>query len=64
MERLFRSLKTEWIHVLGYTALQKACQDTGDYLMGYYNRQRPHAFNENISSVVAEEKLNVLPGIS
>jgi putative transposase len=64
MERLFRSLKTEWIPALGYTALHTARQDIGDYLMGYYNRQRPHAFNDGVSPVAAEEKLNVLSGIS
>ncbi|GAA3899108.1 IS3 family transposase [Halomonas cibimaris] len=64
MERLFRSLKTEWIPALGYTALHTARQDIGDYLMGYYNRQRPHAFNGEISPVAAEEQLNVLSGIS
>ncbi|GAA3895911.1 hypothetical protein GCM10022228_03580 [Halomonas cibimaris] len=64
MELLFRSLKTEWIPALGYTALHTTRQDIGDYLMGYYNRQRPHAFNGEISPVVTEEKLNVLSGIN
>ncbi len=39
MERLFRSLKMEWVPALRYTNLHKARQDIGDYLMGYYNRQ-------------------------
>jgi len=36
----------------------------GGYLMDYYNRQRPHAFNDGISPVAAEENLKVLSGIS
>jgi putative transposase len=34
------------------------------YLMDYYNRQRPHTFNDGMSPVVAEEKLKRLSGIS
>jgi putative transposase len=36
----------------------------GDYLMDYYNRQRPHTFNGGMPPVVAEEKLKILSGIS
>ena len=64
MERLFRSLKSEWIPVLGYRNLPEARKDVGGYLMDYYNRQRPHAFNDGISPVAAEENLKVLSGIS
>ena len=64
MERLFRSLKSEWIPTLGYRNLPEAQKDVGDYLMGYYNQQRPHTFNGGISPVVAEEKLIILSGIS
>lgn len=39
-------------------------KDVGGYLMNYYNRQRPHAFNDGISPVAAEENLKVLSGIS
>jgi putative transposase len=35
-----------------------------DYLMGYYNEQRPHTFNGGVSPVAAEEKLKILSGIS
>jgi putative transposase len=64
MERLFRSLKTEWIPTLGYRSLPDAKKDVGSYLMDYYNPQRPHTFNGGISPLVAEEKLNILSGIS
>ncbi|OZG70865.1 transposase [Hahella sp. CCB-MM4] len=63
MERLFRSLKTEWIPRFGYRSLAEARRDIGNYLMSYYNRQRPHAFNDGVAPVVAEEKLKTMSGI-
>jgi len=38
MERLFRSLKSEWVPAFGYRSLLEAEKDVGGYLMGYYNR--------------------------
>jgi putative transposase len=64
MERLFRSLKSEWTPAFGYRNLPEAQKDVGDYLMGYYNQQRPHTFNGGVSPVVAEEKLKILSSIS
>ncbi|MDO6443457.1 IS3 family transposase [Marinobacter sp. 2_MG-2023] len=64
MERLLRSLKSEWIPALGYRNLPEAKEDVGGYLMDYYNRQRPHAFNDGISPVAAEENLKILSGIN
>ena len=64
MERLFRSLKSEWIPSVGYRSLPEAQRDVADYLMGYYNEQRPHTFNGGVSPVAAEEKLKILSGIS
>ena len=64
MERLFRSLKTEWIPALGYHNLAAARRDISSYLMGYYNQQRPHAFNRGLAPVAAEEKLKNVSGIS
>jgi len=43
MERVFRSLKTEWIPTIGYESLEQAKLDIGRYLMGYYNFRRPHS---------------------
>jgi putative transposase len=37
-ERLFRSLKTEWLRKTGYTNLAEAKSDISRYLLGYYNR--------------------------
>lgn len=57
MERLFRSLKTEWIPATGYPTLMTAKRDISYYLMDYYNWQRPHQYNGGIPPAVSEEKL-------
>jgi putative transposase len=36
MERIFRSLKKEWVPTIGYINLKEAKLDIGSYLMGYY----------------------------
>jgi len=64
MERLFRSLKTEWVPATGYASLSEAQRDISYYLMDYYNTQRPHSHNQGLSPVAAENKLNLLSGIS
>lgn len=63
-ERLFRSLKSEWVPALGYASIIEASRDISYYLMTYYNRQRPHQHNNGIAPVKAEEKLNLLSGNS
>lgn len=64
MERLFRSLKTEWIPPMGYHSLMAARKDISSYLMGYYNQERPHTFNGGTAPVAAEEKLKTVSGMS
>lgn len=64
MERLFRSLKTEWVPGTSYASFKEAERDISYYLMDYYNWQRPHSNNEMLASAVAEEKLYLLSGIS
>jgi hypothetical protein len=49
---------------LGYRNLTEAKKDVGGYLIDYYNRQRPHTFNDGISPVAAEENLKILSEIS
>lgn len=49
---------------MGYRNLPEAKKDVGGYLMDYYNRQRPHTFNDGIPPVAAEENLKILSGIS
>jgi len=64
MERLFRSLKTEWIPALGYMSKSEAVRDISYYLMDYYNWQRPHQFNDGVPPAKAENLFNSLSGIS
>ncbi|MDR9423994.1 MAG: hypothetical protein RI567_01765 [Marinobacter sp.] len=52
------------ISALEYWNLPEAKKDVGGDLMDYYNRQRPHIFNDGISPVAAEENLKILSGIS
>ncbi|MHB0763542.1 IS3 family transposase [Stutzerimonas sp. NM35] len=63
MERLFRSLKSEWIPQTGYLTAQEAQRDISHYLMHRYNWVRPHQFNDGLPPAVAEEKLNPLSGM-
>ncbi|WP_139269073.1 IS3 family transposase [Pseudomonas aeruginosa] len=63
MERLFRSLKSEWIPSTGYLTAQEAQRDISHYLMHRYNWIRPHQFNDGLPPAVAEEKLNPLSGM-
>ena len=64
MERLFRSLKTEWVPAYGYQSISEATIDIGWYLMTYYNQRRPHAANDRLLPVKKEENLKILSGIS
>jgi putative transposase len=64
MERVFRSLKTEWIPSTGYTTTVEAGRDISYYLMQRYNQIRPHQFNGGLAPAVAEEKLNPVSGVS
>jgi len=54
-ERLFRSLKTEWVPKTGYENLTEAKSDISRYLLGYYNHRRPHSFNAGLPPVIAEQ---------
>ncbi|WP_089153640.1 IS3 family transposase [Photobacterium proteolyticum] len=63
MERLFRSLKTEWVPATGYLTQTQAKRDISYYLMDYYNRQRPHQANDGLSPVNAENQLKTMSGI-
>jgi len=64
MERLFRSLKTEWVPALGYTTQEEATRDLSFYLMNYYNWRRPHSFNNGLPPAKAENQSKQLSGIS
>lgn len=61
MERLFRSLKTEWMPSAGYLSMNDATMDIGWYLMTYYNKRRPHTANGGIPPMVKENNLKYCP---
>lgn len=64
MERVFRSLKTEWIPTTGYMTGQHAQRDISQYLMHHYNWIRPHQFNDGLAPAKTEENLKTVSGIS
>ncbi len=64
MERLFRSLKSEWLPATGYMSLQEAKRDISHYLMDYYNWRRPHQHNDGIPPAKADVRPNQVSGFS
>ena len=54
MERLFRTLKYDWMPSQGYEHFQQAQQDLVAFLMGYYNQQRLHSFNHYLTPAQRE----------
>ena len=56
MERFFRSFKTEWMPTSGYSDFNIATRSIADYIVGYYNRHRPHHFNKGLSPQAAEQE--------
>lgn len=53
MERVFRSLKVEWIPSIGYDNPAQAEADIPRYL-GYYNHKRPHSSNGYLTPTAYE----------
>ncbi|MFH7346428.1 integrase core domain-containing protein [Pseudomonas syringae pv. tagetis] len=49
MERVFRSLKTEWIPTLGYRTAQNVQCDISHFFEHRYNWIRPHQFNGGLA---------------
>ncbi len=64
MERLFRSLKSEWLPATGYISLREAKRDISYYLMDYYNWRRPHQHNDGMPPAKAEDRPNQVSGFS
>ena len=60
IERVFGSLKTEWIPSVGYPTMREAKRDISHYLIAYYHWERPHRYSDGLAPAVAEEKLNSL----
>jgi putative transposase len=64
MERVFRSLKSEWVPEFGYQNLDQAMKEISYYLMTHYNEQRPHWHNNGLTPVMKEKQLKKLSGNS
>lgn len=64
MERVFRSLKTEWVPTTGHMTGQQAQRDISQYLVHHYNWIRPHQFNDGLAPAKTVEKLKTVSGIS
>lgn len=56
MERVFRSLKTEWVPKNGYRSFRETQKAITDYLVGYYNQHRPHQYNGRLTPNKSERK--------
>ena len=53
VERLFKTLKYEWVPEHGYRSMADAERDLTDFLF-YYNMQRPHSRRNNVPPVLFE----------
>ncbi len=56
MERFFRSLKNEWMPVVGYVSFSEAAHAITDYIVGYYSALRPHEYNGGLSPNESENR--------
>ncbi|EKE0949584.1 IS3 family transposase [Salmonella enterica] len=56
MERVFRSLKSEWLPKGGYGDFSHAVRDINQWINGYYNVYRPHMNNGGLPPCLHEEK--------
>ncbi|NOU52325.1 IS3 family transposase [Pseudoalteromonas sp. JBTF-M23] len=56
MERFFRSFKTEWMPRVGYRNMAEASAAISQYIVGYYNRYRPHQHNNGCSPIMKEKQ--------
>ena len=64
MERLFRSLKSEWLRLSAMPAHNRRSVTSQHYLLHWFNWRRPHPFNNGLAPAVAEEKLKTVSGMS
>lgn len=56
MERVFRSLKSEWLPKGGYGDFSHAVRDINPWINGYYNVYRPYTNNDGLPPCSHEEK--------
>lgn len=64
MERVFRSLKSEWMPKGGYVDLRQATGDIGIWISRWYNTQRPHGHNGGLSPCEYENPLKEATQVS
>ncbi|WP_268988165.1 integrase core domain-containing protein, partial [Gallibacterium anatis] len=51
-----RSFKYEWMLKGGYSSLDEAKEDIKHYVF-YYNRVRPHSYNQGLPPVLAKKPI-------
>lgn len=56
-ESFFHTLKTELVHHEIYHTKRQAKQSIFEYIEVFYNRERMHSANNNLSPVEFEEKM-------
>ncbi|EEC0964595.1 IS3 family transposase [Salmonella enterica subsp. enterica] len=56
MERFFRSLKNEWMPVVGYVSFSEAAHAITDYIVRYYSALRPHEYNGGLPPNESENR--------
>lgn len=56
MERFSRSLKNEWIPVMGYMNFSEATREITDDIVGYYITLRSHEYNGGLSPNESENR--------
>nr|KJZ13160.1 integrase [Pseudoalteromonas rubra] len=56
IERFFRSLKTEWVPVAGYSNFASAQHHITRYITGYYSQIRPHQYNGGLAPNESERR--------
>jgi transposase InsO family protein len=59
-ESFFHTLKTELIHHEIYHTKEQAKRSIFEYIEVFYNRERSHSSNNNLSPVEFEEKQKLL----
>ncbi|GAB2942130.1 hypothetical protein GCM10011328_08920 [Hafnia psychrotolerans] len=64
MERVFRSLKSEWLPKDGYGDFSHAVRDINQWMNGYYNVYRQHTNNGGLSPCSHEEKWQQVIAVS
>lgn len=56
MERFFKSLKNDWVLVVGYASFSDAAHAITDYIVGYYSALMPHEYNGGLPPNESENR--------